>query len=125
MKDSIMFLFTCTLFAHVIADYTLQGIGIIASMKQKKWWEENYPQKLYKNDYKAALACHSFMWSFVVHIPLILFRYESIIIVSIFIHTIIHYIIDDLKANKYELNLIQDQILHLVQLITITFVALL
>ena len=35
MESSIMFLFTCTLFAHVVADYTLQGI--LATMKQKRW----------------------------------------------------------------------------------------
>ena len=38
------------LFCHIVDDYYLQGI--LASMKQKSWWEANAPVPLYKNDYK-------------------------------------------------------------------------
>ena len=34
---------------HVIADFNLQGI--LANFKQKKWWKDNYSQKLYKSDW--------------------------------------------------------------------------
>ena len=34
---------------HIVDDYMLQGI--LASLKQKQWWEKNYPQEIYKNDY--------------------------------------------------------------------------
>ena len=37
------------LFAHIVDDYYLQGW--LASVKQKKWWEKNAPDKLYKFDY--------------------------------------------------------------------------
>lgn len=47
------------LFLYLIADYNLQGV--LAQFKQKKWWEENYPQKQYKNDWIIAFVEHSFM----------------------------------------------------------------
>ena len=43
------------LFAHVINDFGLQGI--LASMKQKSWWEKNNSANMYKYDYIVALLC--------------------------------------------------------------------
>ena len=39
-------------------------------MKQKKWWQENAPQKLYKYDYIVALIMHSMSWSFMIMLPI-------------------------------------------------------
>ena len=57
-----------------------------------------------------------------VHIPLVVLSiwkgcdlYTQLSI-SIIIHTIIHAIIDDLKANKFKINLIQDQMFHIIQI---------
>ena len=41
-----MFLLFAMLFLYIVDDYYLQGI--LASMKQKKWWKENAPDKLYE-----------------------------------------------------------------------------
>ena len=38
-----LFILLCMIFCHIIDDYYLQGI--LASMKQKSWWKNNYPDK--------------------------------------------------------------------------------
>lgn len=104
-------------FFHIVDDYYLQGI--LASMKQKQWWKENAPESLYKYDYIWALFMHSFSWAFMIMLP-IAFKMNFIIgfeFVFIFITNVVnHAFIDDAKANKKELNLIQDQSLHLFQI---------
>lgn len=56
------------LFCHIVDDYYLQGI--LASMKQKKWWQENAPDKLYEYDYLIALLMHGFSWAFMIMLPI-------------------------------------------------------
>ena len=110
------------LFCHIVDDYYLQGV--LAKMKQRKWWKEqpNYSVK-YTNDYIAALFAHAFSWSIMIHVPwFILFYLTSYtlpwaIIPSIILNTMIHFIIDNEKANRYTINLITDQSLHVVQII--------
>lgn len=109
------------IFCHIVDDYYLQGW--LASAKQKSWWEKNAPEKLYKNDYIMALFMHSFSWSFMIMIPII--AYVSIssiglkewLVIPYFVNMAIHCIVDDLKANKKKINLIQDQSIHLIQII--------
>lgn len=112
------------LFMHVFDDYHLQGI--LASMKQKKWWQDNYPDEKYKNDYKVALICHAFSWSFMIHLPItITYLYLGItdtttvilFTVDIILQTFIHAIVDNAKANNLFINLVQDQIIHLLQIL--------
>lgn len=80
------------------------------------------------------LLNHAIQWSVTVHLPIILFimlgwhHHDSIILdtvlmVSFLIHTGIHAYVDDVKANKHKINLITDQIIHFVQLITIWLTA--
>ena len=109
------------IFCHMVDDYYLQGW--LASAKQKKWWKENCPNPLYRNDYKIALAEHAFSWTFSIHIPIVLHilycdgYYSSIFfLLSFVINWIIHTIVDDLKANKMKINLVQDQTIHLIQI---------
>jgi len=110
------------IYCHIINDYLLQGI--LASMKQYKWWinHEGFNPK-YNKDYIAALVCHAFSWTFTMSIPILIYRFNQInykwafiFMIAIIINTIIHAIVDDLKANKYKLNLIQDQLLHMAQI---------
>ena len=104
---------------HIVDDYYLQGI--LASMKQKKWWikQEGY-KSLYKNDYKMALLMHSMSWSIMILLPAIfILNTNQYALFAIFIiNTFIHYHIDDLKANKKQINLIFDQTVHMMQIIT-------
>ena len=104
---------------HIVDDYYLQGI--LASMKQKKWWikQEGY-KSLYKNDYKMALLMHSMSWSIMILLPAMLFlNVNQYVLLGIFvINAFIHYHIDDLKANKLQINLMFDQTIHIMQVIT-------
>ena len=110
-------------FLHIVDDYYLQGI--LAKFKQKSWWEENAPKELYKHDFIIALIEHAFSWSFMVHIPIMIYTLyfnlpATFLCVSILINLVIHAIIDHIKANKLKINLTTDQMLHFIQ-ITVTF----
>lgn len=107
-------------FCHIVDDYYLQGL--LTSLKQKEWWQKNAPQKLYKKDYIMALFMHSFSWSFMTMIPIVAFTVLSGIELNIdylipyLVNTIIHALVDDAKANKKWINLVEDQYAHLLQI---------
>ena len=119
----ILIILIAMLFCHIIDDYYLQGW--LASAKQKKWWEENAPDSLYKNDYKVALLVHSFSWAFSINLPVLVYALFFQILPTIIlpycillvVNMIIHCIVDDLKANKLKINLIADQSIHLCQIL--------
>ena len=118
-----IFILLAMIFCHIIDDYCLQGI--LASMKQKSWWEksEGYSEK-YRYDYLMALIMHGFSWTFMMMLPIfIVFEFQiDIFMCFVFLaNWIIHVVVDDLKANEKKINLTQDQIIHLIQ-IFITFV---
>ncbi len=107
------------IFAHITDDYYLQGW--LASAKTKNWWEKNAPDKLYSKDYIMALFCHSLSWSIMVFLPILIYSLYNQIDLDWFylvlpINLIIHAIIDDLKANKFKINLIIDQSIHFIQI---------
>lgn len=105
------------IFLHIVDDYILQGK--LANFKQKQWWIDNYPNKLYKYDYITALIVHSFSWTFMIMLPIMLLiqlNNEKFIIIFI-CNIATHAIIDDLKANKLKINLTIDQLIHLIQII--------
>lgn len=113
MKLLILF---AMIFAHIVDDYYLQGI--LAKMKQKKWWEENAPDKMYRHDYIVALIAHAFSWSCMITVPTLLISDKYYIMcIFIIINTILHACVDNLKANKRWINLITDQFCHMVQII--------
>lgn len=97
---------------HVIADFNLQGI--LASFKQKKWWRDNYPQELYKNDWIISLVMHSLSWSILTFLP---FCNDEHFFPVVIAQAIIHFVIDHMKSNKGFINLVQDQLMHLGQII--------
>lgn len=119
------------LFCHIVDDYYLQGW--LASAKQKSWWEKNAPDKLYKNDYIMALYEHAFSWTFMIMLIPTIYTYfnpnELIYKMYVFIfcfNWVINCIIDDCKANKKNINLIQDQLIHILQIVItwIVFIAI-
>lgn len=106
---------------HIIDDFVLQPISL-SNLKQKKWWEkqEGYSDK-YKDDYKVALAIHSISWSIMIHIPLVIMfpsLGQLVLLISFIVNAVIHYFIDDLKANKLKINLFEDQMVHFCQICT-------
>lgn len=121
-----IFIVLMMIFCHIVDDYFLQGI--LASLKQKEWWKKQEQYKdLYKYDYIVALLMHSFSWTFMIMLPIAFInRFEiGVIFLIVFVLNVItHAIVDDLKANKFKINLIIDQTIHLIQIV-ITAVVLL
>lgn len=112
------------IFLHIIADYNLQGW--LASAKQKKYWEDEAVKmgmseegkSKYRGDYIIALFTHSFAWTFLFMLPLLfVFKLSILYYVLFVINLVLHTFIDNLKANKFKINLVQDQLLHLIQII--------
>lgn len=110
------------IFCHIIADYNLQGW--LASAKQKEWWLKNAPDRLYRYDYIVALICHSFSWTFVLHIPVFFYMQflhiqvpVGVIIIMFAWNIFMHAAIDNEKANNKSINLLMDQICHIAQVV--------
>lgn len=129
-----VFILVIMLFLHAFADYHLQGI--LASMKRKKWWEQHiksdYDREMYSNDYKAALITHAFEWAFIVTLPCLGSIYYACVdlswpnarkgavyILLLIASTFIHCLVDDLKCNDRKINLIEDQYLHVAQIVVL------
>ena len=118
------FVFLLMIFLHIIDDYTLQGW--LASAKQKKYWTENVPQEIYKYDYICALLVHSFSWAFMIMLPIAFiksFNIDLLFVLFLIDNMLIHAYVDNEKANKFTINLWQDQIIHFIQII-FTFIFL-
>lgn len=100
---------------HLIADYTLQGW--LAQAKQKSYWAK-YDKK-YRNDWIPALICHSTMWAICIMIPMAIASKMELnyVWIALPVNIGLHFLIDHLKANKLSINLICDQICHLIQII--------
>lgn len=122
-----IFILIVMLFCHTIADYNLQGW--LASAKQKSYWEENALDKMYRYDYIMALIMHSISWSSMIMLPLMIYQLYIgnslgvtflLFIVNIFLHAQT----DDMKANVKQINLIQDQVIHLVQIVVSWFLVM-
>lgn len=117
---------------HLVADYTLQGC--LADLKQRSCWNKALDrmtdalqfgsetarrehrkslERKYGGDYKAALLGHSVMWSALTFLPLCTVPGWSAIVAA---NALIHYVVDDLKANLHTINLVTDQALHLLQI---------
>lgn len=118
-------IFLIMLVLHILIDFHLQGW--LSQSKQKDYWLTIFPNmedkkdksNMYRNDYKCCLLVHSLFWTFMIMLPAFICSTTrvSILIVVYIINTILHYIIDDLKANEKTINLIDDQIVHVVQLL--------
>ena len=116
---NIWFILAAMIFLHIIDDYGLQA-PCLCNLKQKSWWEQNAPGKLYANDYLWALMMHGFSWSFMVMLPIavaINFNVDINFFLMLIINVAFHAGIDDLKANKYCINLWVDQFCHIGQII--------
>ena len=116
---SISFVFLWMIFFHVIDDYVLQA-PCLCNLKQKSWWKENAPDKLYEHDYIWALIMHSFSWAFMVMLPIAYaqqFNIDFGFIILFVGNVAIHAFTDNAKANWKLLNLWHDQLVHLAQII--------
>ena len=121
-----IFILFCMVFMHVFSDYNMQGI--LAQMKQKTWWIKNCPSpednpEMYANDYKIALVMHAFAWSFAIMIPIAVHLIAAgtgitgVFFFMLGMNTMLHYAIDDMKANWGMINLYTDQMAHMMQIV--------
>ena len=120
---SIYFILAAMIFLHIIDDYVLQA-PCLCDLKQKSFWEKNAPAKLYENDYLCALLMHGLSWSFMIILPIavaINFNVDINFFLVFIINAVFHAAVDDLKANKFRINLWQDQLTHIGQIV-VTFV---
>ena len=120
---SIYFILAAMIFLHIIDDYCLQA-PCLGDLKQKSFWEKNAPQKLYRNDYLCALLMHGLSWSFMIMLPIaavLTFNVSLNFFLMFIANAVFHATIDDLKANKYRINLWADQLIHIGQII-VTFI---
>jgi hypothetical protein len=123
--SSIGFCLLSMIFMHCIADYFLQGC--LSGMKQVSFWNSELKRmhatkeqkESYSCDFIAALFCHSFEWSFLVCLPLMLggFLSGEGFFVAVLANTAVHMYVDNVKANQHIINLVQDQLAHFGQLI--------
>lgn len=121
----VMFVFFAMLFMHIVNDFVMQGW--LANAKQRSWWEENAPDEKYMHDYQASLFIHAFCWSFMMMIPAawyVGFQIDWVFVLMLVINTFLHAFVDHLKANELSINLVQDQLLHFVQVVTTALVLL-
>ena len=120
-----MNLFILLFLVHCIDDFVLQPI-CLSKLKQQDWWLKNVPnqprdknnKKLYRNDYKMALAIHAFEWSASLSVILMFFNAPDWFIgVAFIVNGIIHMYVDDAKANRHMISLVFDQTTHILQII--------
>ena len=114
---SNLFTVLSMIFCHIVDDYYLQGW--LANAKQKKYWEENAPEAMYKHDYIWALLMHSFSWTFMMMLPIAFIKGFDLgmpYLIAFTINSAVHAFTDNLKANKRKINLWADQIIHLCQI---------
>lgn len=108
------------LMGHLLDDYVLQGW--LAKAKQKSWWKENAPGNLYKHDWAMALLCHCLSWSISMMLPIVIWSISTgnrlgFLWFALPANLSVHFVVDDLKANKMKINLIIDQSIHFVQIL--------
>ena len=126
----MIILLIAMLFCHIIDDYKLQGI--LAQFKQKSWWQEHASDTLYKYDYIIALIEHAFCWACSIHIPVLVYCLATnrtigtaVWVIAFIFNVVIHAHVDHLKANAHKINLVQDQLAHVIQILLTWFVYIL
>ena len=112
----MVYVFLIMILLHIIDDFVLQPI-CLSKLKQKSFWETYVKDdEKYKFDYKVALVIHALSWAIMIHLPLMVIGVgEYSILLSVILNTIMHAWIDDEKANKLNITLFEDQIMHLIQ----------
>ena len=116
----IPFLLPTMTFCHAIADYNLQGI--LANLKQTKWWKQNYHTDKDEQNAGIGLRIHSDSWAFMTMLPIMLFmlitkQYNfNFYIIALCINSIIHSCVDYVKCNAEMINYYTDQYIHMFQI---------
>ena len=118
LERGLIMLLLSMCFMHIVDDYYLQGV--LASMKQKQWWADHCPDDKNKYDYIIALIMHAFSWTFMIMLPYLIYIHGNIYspFGTIFLLNVVtHALVDHMKANLKWINLIEDQLIHMVQIL--------
>ncbi len=123
---SWLLIFLLMLGLHILEDFHIQGK--MAEMKQKAFWAPYCEERpgMYEKDYLVVLLLHGMGWSIMVSLPLMIIYYQDfspVLFCAIVINGLLHAYIDDLKANRLKINLLQDQAVHMVQILGIMALA--
>ena len=113
------------LFLHVFDDFCLQAI-LLNKLKQKSWWRGQTADPKYQYDFIVGLLAHSFSWAFSIMFPIaVYFKFNPTIdfYLALVANMAVHYVTDDIKANKLAINLVTDQTIHTMQIL-VTFLLL-
>lgn len=112
--------------AHIMADFVIQPV-CLSQMKCKSWWvkeceKNNVDFKNYRSDYISAMLMHAMSWSAMILLPyMFMIPISNWLLIKLFLgNAVVHAFVDDQKANRFKINLWEDQIIHLVQLL-VTF----
>ena len=104
---------------EVMAEYlVMKGVKVCDKAETSAITDEKQIEE--RRDYIMALIMHSFSWAFMIMLPIAIstgFSFSWLYVIAIPINTVIHAIVDDLKANKPKINLIQDQSIHIAQIL--------
>ena len=113
----MVYVFLIMILLHIIDDFVLQPI-CLSKLKQKTFWEPYVKDnEKYKFDYKVALVIHALSWAIMINLPLMfIVSNEILVLISVIINATIHAYIDDEKANKLNITLLEDQLIHLIQI---------
>lgn len=117
---SPVFVLLTMIFLHVLDDFFLQSCGFLARGKQREWWKNEAPDEKYRYDYLACLFMHGMSWAFMIMLPLAWyydFNVDLSFGILMCINAFLHMFVDDLKANQHVFNLIQDQTIHMCQIV--------
>ena len=116
--NQLILVLVSMIFCHIVDDYVLQSFSL-CNLKQKSWWEANASDPKYSKDYLMGSLMHSLSWAFMVMLPIIIILKGELncLWVMLPVNCVIHFIVDDIKANMKKINLIQDQLIHLMQIV--------
>ena len=101
------FILACMLFCHVLDDFCLQQC-CLSQLKTAHYWRMNLPFAYKGKDHLMALGMHSFSWALMIMLPLTAYslKVDGVWFPWLYaIHGVIHFYVDDLKANKWKINL--------------------
>ena len=126
-NDTFWLLLMACLYMHVLDDFVLQK-ATLCDLKQKDWWRKlvgpEFEKSRYSHDYVMALFIHAGQCSLGMLLPIALFQlFKGMPVDVLFlwmafcVNTCVHAFVDNLKANEFAINLIEDQMAHIVQIV--------
>ena len=116
----LIYIFMIMIFLHCFCESILLRTSIFDYRIKDNWL---LLKDKYENDFRLIILCRSFIWSFIVHLPILILHRDGsfylVYSVSIIVHTLLHGIIDDIRTNQKLISLLIEQSFHILQLIII------